>query len=46
MQALEVAAVGIQKAAAAGELSEFDQLKPALQECGFCHRKSGFRETD
>ena len=40
---LEAAAVAIQAQAAAGTLTEFDQLKPALKECGFCHRESGFR---
>jgi cytochrome c556 len=41
---LETAALAIQTSAAAGELTSFDQLKPALKECGFCHRDSGFRE--
>jgi cytochrome c556 len=41
---LAAAAVEIEKTAAAGGLAEFDQLKPALKECGFCHRDSGFRD--
>jgi cytochrome c556 len=44
LKAMEVAAKEIQTAAANGELTSFDQLKPALKECGFCHRESGFRE--
>jgi len=44
VQDLAAAAKDIQTAAAAGDLTEFDQLKPALSQCGFCHRKSGFRE--
>jgi cytochrome c553 len=34
----------ISKAAAAGELTSMDQLKPALAQCGFCHKESGFRD--
>lgn len=41
---MNAAAIGIQTAAAAGTLTEFDQIKPALTECGFCHRESGFRD--
>ncbi len=41
---LEAAAKDIQKAAAEGKLTSFDQLKPALSQCGYCHRKSGFRK--
>jgi cytochrome c556 len=44
LKAMEVAALDIQEAAAKGELTSFDQLKPALKQCGFCHRESGFRE--
>ncbi len=44
VQDLAAAAKEIQVAAAAGNLTEFDQLKPALEQCGFCHRKSGFRD--
>lgn len=29
--------------AAAGTLTSFDQLKPALGQCGYCHRKAGYR---
>jgi len=43
VQDLSAAAKEIQTAAAAGNLTSFDQLKPALDQCGFCHRKSGFR---
>ena len=46
MRKLEAAAVDIQKAAAAGELTSFDQLKPALGQCGFCHRKSDYRDVN
>jgi cytochrome c556 len=41
---LQVAAMDISKAAAAGELTSMDQLKPALAQCGFCHKESGFRD--
>lgn len=41
---LEKATSEIQSLAAKGELVSFEQLKPALKECGYCHRKSGFRE--
>lgn len=41
---LNNAAKIIQAAAAGGTLNSFDQLKPALDQCGYCHRKSGFRE--
>ena len=41
---LHEAAKGIQAAAASDSLTSFDQLKPALDQCGFCHRKSGYRE--
>lgn len=41
---LEKATMDIKALAEAGELTEFDQLKPALKECGYCHRDSGFRE--
>lgn len=41
---MEAASKDIQALAAAGKLTSFDQLKPALKECGYCHRKSGFRE--
>lgn len=41
---LEVAALDISKAAAAGELTSFDQLKPALAQCGFCHKKAEYRD--
>jgi len=44
LKAMETAALDIQTAAANGELTSFDQLKPALKQCGFCHRESGFRE--
>lgn len=37
------AAKEISLAASKGELTSFDQLKPALAQCGFCHRESGFR---
>ena len=40
---LEAAADEIQKLADAGELNSFDQIKPALGQCGYCHRKAGFR---
>ena len=40
---LEAASLEIQAQASAGTLTEFDQLKVALKECGFCHRESGFR---
>jgi len=40
---LEAAAGEIQKLADAGELNSFDQIKPALGQCGYCHRKAGFR---
>jgi len=30
--------------AAAGELTEFDQLKPMLGTCGACHRELGYRQ--
>ena len=40
---LAAASKDIQTAAANGTLSNFDQLKPALKECGFCHRDSDFR---
>ena len=33
----------IQTLADAGELTSFDQLKPALANCGYCHRKAGYR---
>jgi cytochrome c556 len=41
---LNKAAVEIAALAEAGELTEFDQLKPALATCGACHRKLGYRE--
>lgn len=41
---LHEAAKEIQAAAANDTLTSFDQLKPALGQCGFCHRKSGFRD--
>lgn len=41
---LNAAAVQIQVAAANNTLTSFDQLKPALSQCGYCHRESGFRE--
>jgi len=41
---LEKATLEIQALAEAGNLTEFDQLKPALKECGYCHRDAGFRE--
>lgn len=41
---MNAAAIQIQTAAAAGSLTSFDQLKPVLKECGFCHRDSGFRD--
>lgn len=41
---LETAALDISKAAAAGELTSFDQLKPALAQCGFCHKKAEYRD--
>lgn len=40
---LETAALDISKAAAAGKLTSFDQLKPALAQCGFCHKKADYR---
>jgi cytochrome c556 len=40
---MEAASKTIQKLAASGELNSFEQLKPALKECGYCHRESGFR---
>lgn len=42
--AMEKASIEIAAAAEAGELTSFDQLKPALKQCGFCHRESGFRQ--
>lgn len=41
---LHAAAKEIQAAADSGSLTSFDQLKPALMQCGFCHRESGFRD--
>jgi len=40
---LSKAANDIQALADAGELNSFDQIKPALGQCGYCHRKAGFR---
>ncbi len=40
---LQAAALDISKAAAAGELTSFDQLKPVLSQCGVCHKDAGFR---
>jgi len=40
---LEKAANDIKVLADAGELNSFDQIKPALAQCGYCHRKAGFR---
>lgn len=33
----------IKALADAGELNSFDQIKPALGQCGYCHRKAGYR---
>lgn len=33
----------IQALADAGELNSFDQIKPALGQCGYCHRKADYR---
>ncbi len=41
---LHAAAKEIQAAADSDSLTSFDQLKPALMQCGFCHRESGFRD--
>lgn len=41
---LHTAAKEIQAAADSDNLTSFDQLKPALMQCGFCHRESGFRD--
>ena len=41
---LHAAAKEIQAAADSGSLTSFDQLKPALMQCGFCHLESGFRD--
>lgn len=41
---LEKATAEIKVLAEEGKLTDFDQLKPALKECGECHRDSGFRE--
>lgn len=40
---LGTAANDIKTLADAGELNSFDQIKPALAQCGYCHRKAGFR---
>tara|TARA_R110002126_G_scaffold42839_3_gene123406 strand:- start:2626 stop:3186 length:561 start_codon:yes stop_codon:yes gene_type:complete len=40
---MEAGAIEIQMAAAAGTLTSADQLGVALKECGFCHRKAGYR---
>lgn len=40
---LESAANEIQALADAGELTSFDQIKPALAQCGYCHREAGYR---
>lgn len=37
------AADDIKALADAGELNSFDQIKPALGQCGYCHRKADFR---
>ena len=41
---LEAATAEIAATAAAGNLTEFDQLRPALATCGACHRELGYRE--
>lgn len=33
----------IKALADAGELNSFDQIKPALGQCGYCHRKADYR---
>lgn len=33
----------IKALADAGELNSFDQIKPALAQCGYCHRKADYR---
>lgn len=40
---LDAAAKDIKAAADAGTLTSFDQIKPALGQCGYCHRKADFR---
>jgi cytochrome c556 len=40
---LEAAALEISNAAAEGKLTSFDQLKPALAQCGTCHKDAGYR---
>ena len=41
---LQAATASIAASAAAGELTEFDQLRPALATCGACHRELGYRQ--
>lgn len=41
---LNAAAIEIAALADKGELTEFDQLLPALGTCGACHRELGYRE--
>jgi cytochrome c556 len=41
---LNAAAVEIAASANAGNLTSFDQLKPALATCGACHREKGYRQ--
>jgi cytochrome c556 len=41
---LQAAALEVNKAAAAGELTSFDQLKPVFAQCGVCHKDAGFRD--
>jgi cytochrome c556 len=43
LDTLQTASAGIADLAEKGELTEFDQLKPALGTCGACHRKLGYR---
>jgi cytochrome c556 len=41
---LQAAALEVSKAAAAGELTSFDQLKPVFAQCGTCHKDAGYRD--
>ena len=41
---LESTSAEVAALAAAGDLTEFDQLKPMLATCGACHRQKGYRE--
>lgn len=41
---LQAATLEVSKLAAAGELTSLDQMKPVFEQCGFCHKKSGYRD--